>query len=192
MKIVNMAQMLHFAIEAILDFNSQGSKCMFSSKEGTGQNLNSGSTPKKPEISINGGMSSSVIDQDLTIVGNAYSKGEIHVRGDFNGDIQCTTLQVGENAEVSGNLYAKEIIVSGVVNGNVTGSRVTLKGTSTINGDVFHDELAIEQGAVFAGTSFQNTAKPKAPETPKAPIGFHKPASNGAAVAQPAVASPSK
>ena len=119
----------------------------------------SAGSPASGEISISdGSVSRSVIDKDLIIVGNAFSKGEITVNGDFEGDIRCSVLKVGQRAVVTGNLYADEIVVSGDVAGAVHGKRVVLQGTSRITGDIHHDSLSIEQGAVFKGVSHQRDA----------------------------------
>lgn len=127
---------------------------MFQNKADT-----STSSSRAGEISISdSGVSRSVIDKDLIIVGNAFSKGELTVNGDFEGDIRCSILKVGQRAVVTGNLYADEIVISGDVDGQIHGKRVVLQGTSRITGDIHHDSLSIEQGAVFKGVSHQNDA----------------------------------
>ena len=136
-----------------------------------------------PKIEVADSLSRSVIGKDLTIVGNAFSRGEIHVNGDFQGDIQCASLVVGERAKIVGALVADEIIVGGHVEGTIKGRHVALQSNSRIEGDIYHESLAIEQGAVFAGRSHQ-TAKVKAePEkstssTTIAKSGISQPAKN--------------
>ena len=109
-----------------------------------------------PVIEFNEKTAPSVIGKDLTIVGNAYSAGQVHVSGDFQGDIQCASVVVGEMAVVTGNLEADEIVVSGKVTGTLRGKRVKLQAYSRIEGDIYHESLAIEEGAVFAGKSYQD------------------------------------
>ncbi|MEL6290154.1 MAG: polymer-forming cytoskeletal protein, partial [Pseudomonadota bacterium] len=58
--------------------------------------------PDMPVIEFNEKSAPSVIGKDLTIVGNAYSAGQVHVSGDFKGDIQCASVIVGEMATVNG------------------------------------------------------------------------------------------
>lgn len=108
-----------------------------------------------PVIEFNEKSAPSVIGKDLTIVGNAYSAGQVHVSGDFQGDIQCASVVVGEMAVVTGNLEADEIVVSGHVTGTIRGKRVKLQACSRIEGDIYHESLAIEEGAAFAGKSYQ-------------------------------------
>ncbi len=111
--------------------------------------------PTQPaEIQV-GGLAKSVIGKDLTIVGNAFLGGEIHINGDFQGDVQCAFLIVGQRAKITGSLVADEIIVGGQVEGTIKGRHVTLQSKSRIDGDIYHELLTIEQGAVFAGVSHQ-------------------------------------
>lgn len=114
------------------------------------------SKPDMPVIEFNEKSAPSVIGKDLTIVGNAYSAGQIHVSGDFQGDIQCASVIVGEMATVTGNLEADEIVISGKVVGTLRGKRVKLQAYSRIDGDIYHESLAIEEGAVFAGQSYMD------------------------------------
>lgn len=97
----------------------------------------------------------SLIGKDLTIVGNAFSEGHIQISGEFQGDIQCAYLQIGERARITGNCVADEIVVSGQVKGTLRGRRITLEAKSRIEGDIYHRSLSIEEGAVFAGRSHQ-------------------------------------
>jgi cytoskeletal protein CcmA (bactofilin family) len=95
----------------------------------------------------------SIIGEDLTIKGNVNSKGEIQVDGDIQGDINCGSLLLGDKSHVSGNVVAEDVVVRGRVVGSIRGLRVTLQAQSHVEGDIFHQSLAIEQGAYFEGKS---------------------------------------
>lgn len=95
----------------------------------------------------------SIIGEDLTIQGNVNSKGEIQVDGEIQGDIHCGSLLLGDKSQVMGNVVAEDIVVRGRVVGSVRGLRVTLQAQSHVEGDIFHQSLAIEQGAYFEGKS---------------------------------------
>jgi cytoskeletal protein CcmA (bactofilin family) len=73
----------------------------------------------------------SIIGEDLTIRGNITSKGEIQVDGEIEGDLRCGSLLLG----------------------SIRGLRITLQAQSHVEGDIFHQSLAIEQGAYFEGKS---------------------------------------
>jgi len=98
-------------------------------------------------------MAPSIIGEDLTISGNIISKGEVQLEGEVKGNVSCTSLVIGEKALVEGGVAADDVIVRGRVIGSVRGHRVTLQSSSHVEGDVFHQSLAIEQGAFFEGKS---------------------------------------
>lgn len=95
----------------------------------------------------------SIFAGDISVTGNIQSQGEIQIDGKVEGDVKCTSLIVGENANVSGGIVAEDVVVRGKVNGSIRGVRVTLEATSHVEGDVYHKTLAIEQGAYFEGKS---------------------------------------
>jgi cytoskeletal protein CcmA (bactofilin family) len=95
----------------------------------------------------------SIIGEDLTVIGNVSSKGEIQVDGEIQGDIDCSSLLLGDKAHVQGSVRAEDVVVRGKVIGSVRGLRVTLQSQSHVEGDIFHQSLAIEQGAYFEGKS---------------------------------------
>lgn len=112
-------------------------------------------TPLKVNPSLKGSsqMVPSVIGEDLTVEGNIISKGEVQLEGEIKGDVHCTSLVIGDKALVEGGVVAEDVIVRGRVVGSVRGHRVTLQSSSHVEGDIFHQSLAIEQGAYFEGKS---------------------------------------
>jgi len=120
-----------------------------------------------------GPKSVSVIGTDLTITGNLICKGEVQVDGIVEGDIQGSNVVVGEHATVTGSISGEEVIVRGHVVGSVRGRRVMLQTTSQVEGDIFHQSLSIEQGALFEGKSRRTKEDPRTITVPKSePIGF--------------------
>jgi cytoskeletal protein CcmA (bactofilin family) len=110
-------------------------------------------TPPKGDVQRPASGSVSQISADLTIIGNLISQGVVQVDGEVLGDLHATVILVGENARVTGNVVATEVTVRGTVQGSVRGNRVLLQSTSKVEGDVFHQQLGIEQGAFFEGKS---------------------------------------
>ena len=109
----------------------------------------------------------SIIGEDLTIRGNVTSKGEIQVDGEIEGDIRCGSLLLGDKSKVTGGVAAEDVVVRGHIVGSVRGLRITLQAQSHVEGDIFHQSLAIEQGAYFEGKSRRSDnplAEIKAPE----------------------------
>lgn len=115
------------------------------------------------------------IGADLVVIGNLVSKGEVHIEGEMQGDLHAANVVIGESARVTGGLVADEVIVRGMVMGSIRGKRVVLQSSSKVEGDIFHSQLAIEQGAFFEGKSRRMddpTADVHRPEVPL-PAGSH-------------------
>jgi cytoskeletal protein CcmA (bactofilin family) len=125
-----------------------------------------------PRGATEGPKSMSVIGTDLKITGNLICKGEVQVDGIVDGDIQGSNVIVGEGATVTGSISGEEVIVRGHVVGSVRGKRVMLQTTSQVEGDIFHQSLSIEQGAMFEGKSRRTKEDPRTVEIKSEPIGF--------------------
>jgi len=95
----------------------------------------------------------SIIGEDLTIKGNVSSKGEIQIDGTIEGDIRCGSLLLGDKSQVTGGVAAEDVIVRGHIVGSIRGLRITLQAQCHVEGDIFAQSLAIEQGAYFEGKS---------------------------------------
>jgi len=143
---------------------------------------------KSPRPSA-GKMVPSIIGEDLTITGNITSKGEIQVDGEIQGDIHCNSLLLGDKSQVRGEVVAEEIVVRGRLVGSIKGLRITLQAPSHVEGDIYHQSLAIEPGAYFEGKSRRSDnplAEMKTPATNgSASSGSHS------AERSPSVSSPS-
>lgn len=137
----------------------------------------------------------SVIGHDLSITGNMVSKGEIQIDGEIQGDIKSNHVIVGEKALITGSIAADEIVIRGKVMGSVRGKRVLLQTSSHVEGDIYHQALAIEQGAFFEGKSrrsseplsegLAHTQQAQAPSAPAPEPSAPQQAPSSAAVAPP-------
>ena len=95
----------------------------------------------------------STIGEDLQITGNVSSKGEIHLDGEVIGDVSCVALVLGESGKLEGNVIADDVVIRGRLVGSIRALRVTLQAMSHVEGDVYHQSIALEQGAFFEGRS---------------------------------------
>ena len=94
----------------------------------------------------------SVLAQDLTIVGNLRTTGDIQIEGTVKGDIHAHLLTVGETAVIEGEVVADDVVVTGRVVGRVRGLKVRLTSSARVEGDIIHKTIAIESGAHFEGS----------------------------------------
>jgi cytoskeletal protein CcmA (bactofilin family) len=60
---------------------------------------------------------------------------------------------LGDKAQVRGGVTAEDVVVRGRIIGLIRDLRVTLQGQCHVEGDIFHQGLAVEQGAYFEGKS---------------------------------------
>jgi cytoskeletal protein CcmA (bactofilin family) len=92
-----------------------------------------------------------IVDSQMTVKGNFTSGGELHVSGKIDGDVEVKTLTVGKDAVIHGTVTAEQVRVCGEVTGSIHAREVTLAATARVVGDVYHDILSIEPGALLDG-----------------------------------------
>ena len=110
------------------------------------------STHEAPQPNRRGGrLVPSIISGDLIISGNLLSGGELQVDGTIDGDVRASSLVIGEQATVTGEVLAEEVIIRGRVVGSIRGLRVVLAANCHVEGEIFHESLAVEPGAYFEG-----------------------------------------
>src|ERR1700722_12209037 len=77
-----------------------------------------------PQSSSRGNLTKSVLAQDVEITGSLTFKGELSFDGNIKGGhIAGSVLNLGEHANVEGNITADEVTISGTVKGNATVSQ---------------------------------------------------------------------
>jgi cytoskeletal protein CcmA (bactofilin family) len=109
-----------------------------------------------------------LISPDITIEGGITGDGELQIDGIVRGDVRVGRLTIGETGHIEGSIYAEAVEVRGRIVGAITAKQVRLYGTSYIDGDITHEQLAMETGAFFQGRSlkFQRPAAPQAQPAP--------------------------
>ena len=94
------------------------------------------------------------ISQGIRIKGEVTGSEDLFVDGLVDGKLNLTngSLTVGPNGTVKADVYAREVIVRGKIEGKVTGrEKVQLASTGQVLGEVQTDRLAIEEGALLKG-----------------------------------------
>ena len=94
----------------------------------------------------------STISQNLQITGTLYSTGKISFNGSMKGSLESKSLYVGKNGFIDGKVEADEAVILGRVKGTLKGNKVRLASTSRIEGDTYHQVIAIEDGAIYEGS----------------------------------------
>lgn len=114
--------------------------------EATAPNID---VPVRPKITS--AAVTSILSNDLRIIGDIVSAGDLQFDGEIEGNVQAKRLTVGKDGIIKGSVRANEIIVLGRIEGSICGERVDLKAGCTVIGDVSNRALAIETGAKFSG-----------------------------------------
>ena len=90
----------------------------------------------------------------VVIKGELTGSESIYIDGRVEGSINLAgnSVTVGPNGVVSANISAKDIVVLGMVRGNLTASnRVDIRTDGSLTGDVVAARISIEDGAYFKG-----------------------------------------
>ena len=106
----------------------------------------------------------SVIAEDIVIEGAISGEGELHIDGTVKGDVRVARLSLGETGRIEGSATADVVEARGHIVGSVTAKQIRLFAGASVDGDLTHEQLAIEIGASFQGRSlkFKRPAEPKA------------------------------
>lgn len=101
-------------------------------------------------------------NQNPTVLGRSVvSRGEISasedllIEGQYDGTINLKDhcLTVGSNGQVKAEIQARQVIIHGTVNGNITArEKVEIRRTGRVQGDLTAAGVAIEDGAYFKGS----------------------------------------
>ena len=97
---------------------------------------------------------SASISQGIRIKGEVTGSEDLFVDGQEEGKVNLSNgiLTVGPNGEVKADIFAREVIVRGKIEGKVTGrEKVQLSSTGQVLGEVQTERLAIEEGALLKG-----------------------------------------
>jgi cytoskeletal protein CcmA (bactofilin family) len=106
---------------------------------------------------------SACISQGIRIKGEVTGSEDLFVDGHVEGKVNLSngSLTVGPNGEVKADIFAREVIVRGRVDGKIVGrEKIQLWSTGNVAGDLQTERLTIEDGAVLRGRVEIETGKP--------------------------------
>src|ERR1700732_4738517 len=123
-----------------------------------------GSVPRPPSTSVPvSSDASACISQGIRIKGEVTGTEDLFIDGHFEGKVNLSSgsLTVGPNGEVKADIFAREVIVRGRVDGKIVGrEKIQLWSTGNVAGDLQTERLTIEDGAVLCGRVEIETGKP--------------------------------
>jgi cytoskeletal protein CcmA (bactofilin family) len=95
------------------------------------------------------------IGRSLVIKGEVTGSESLFIDGRIEGTINFADhrVTVGRNGQVAANINAKEVVIMGKVNGNVTCTdRVDIRSEGSLTGDVITHRISVEDGAILTGS----------------------------------------
>ena len=110
------------------------------------------------------------IGKSVVVKGELSGSEDLYVDGEVEGSIALRgqSLTIGPNGRVRANIEARNVIVHGLVDGNIHASdRVDLRKSASLTGDISTARIAIEDGAYFKGTIDIQKAEPAPRIEPK-------------------------
>jgi cytoskeletal protein CcmA (bactofilin family) len=113
--------------------------------------------PSSPSMSVN----KNILSSDVEIKGTLKFSNDLIIDGRIEGEVNSEgDLTVGENAHIQGDINTRSVTVFGKIVGNIkVTDRCELKQNAHLEGDVSAGKLAIEEGAIFMGSSAVGAAK---------------------------------
>jgi cytoskeletal protein CcmA (bactofilin family) len=94
------------------------------------------------------------IGKSLQIKGEVIGSESLYIDGNVEGAISLpgSRVTISRDALVSANITAREVIVFGIVIGNIKASdRVDIRSEGSLTGDVTAQRISIGDGAFFKG-----------------------------------------
>lgn len=94
------------------------------------------------------------IGRAVRIEGKVISAEDLVIDGRVDGSIELSdhNLTIGPTGTIHANLYAKRIVISGTITGDVTAlEQVELRETGTVTGDISAPRFVMADGATVVG-----------------------------------------
>lgn len=107
--------------------------------------------PVTPETANEPRSPAAVLDNKTEIAGTLRSDGNVLIEGCFEGEIEAReTVWVERGAQSRGQLRAKDVVISGSVDGEITCERrLQITATAVVTGGIKTPVLVIDEGATI-------------------------------------------
>ena len=135
-------------------FNSWKKRKVTSDKT---KSFSKNSTKEETNLDFNGieldeDTSPSLLGKEIKIIGKISSKGALQLDGVLEGEIKASKLVIEKSAKVVGSVTSDDLVIKGRIIGPVFGKKVRFGSSARVEGDTFHETIAIEDGAYYEGS----------------------------------------
>ena len=107
-----------------------------------------------PPKNITASMEQATIGRSVVIKGEVSGAESLYVDGRIEGTVNFadSRVTIGRNGVVVANINAKEVVIMGVVTGNIhCTDRLDIRSEGSLTGDVVTPRICVEDGAVLKG-----------------------------------------
>ncbi len=99
-----------------------------------------------------GSSSPSLLGREIKVIGKISSEGALQLDGVLEGEITASKLVIEKSAKVVGSVTSEDLVIKGRIIGPVFGKKVRFGSSARVEGDTFHETIAIEDGAYYEGS----------------------------------------
>jgi cytoskeletal protein CcmA (bactofilin family) len=96
-----------------------------------------------------------VIGRSIILKGELSANEDLLIEGQFEGtvNLQDHCLTVGTNGKIKAEINARQVVILGSVNGNVSArEKIEVRRSGNVIGDLTAASISIEEGAYFKGS----------------------------------------
>ncbi len=117
--------------------------------------LSSNQNSYNPVKTVGAPTEQATIGRSLVIKGEISGSESLYVDGKIEGTINLNDnrVTIGRNGSVTANISAREVVIMGKVQGNVTCTdRLDIRSEGSLTGDVVTQRISVEDGAIMKGS----------------------------------------
>lgn len=108
---------------------------------------------KKDKVALDMQSISTLISEGSIVDGNLKAPAYARIDGQITGDVMIDEgLIIGEHGTIHGNVITKEMVVYGIMTGNLQVNSLEIKATGKVTGEIRTQTLVVENGAVYNGS----------------------------------------
>ena len=94
------------------------------------------------------------IGTEFDVLGSIYIDAHVRLDGTIDGEIRCQELEVSKIGRIRGIIVAERVTVYGTVaDGRIYASVLILRPGCSVEAEIYHEHLQLEQGSYFDGKS---------------------------------------
>lgn len=120
------------------------------------------SKERDDKINLDNYTITTIVGNDTVLEGTIISKSSVRIDGALIGGVSAEGVVIlSKNGKIKGNIMAENIVVAGVVEGNMQiREKVNVEPTGEVYGDITTKSLLIDEQSVFQGNCYMNREVP--------------------------------